>query len=79
MKFFKLALLLLLNILFLPIYTVLLIICFIISILPIFPSLVARENLKERFGISGMRAYKLVTLVYLGYVFYFLKLLFLNL
>lgn len=73
MKILKLIILLLLNFLFLPIYFMFFIICFFLSYIPIFPSKVARENLKERLRLRGVKVNFLISLVYLGYIFYFFE------
>jgi lauroyl/myristoyl acyltransferase len=73
MNFFKLITLLLLNFFFLPIYFMFFLICFFLSYFPIFPSKVGKENLQERLGLKGIKANFLISLVYLGYVFYFFE------
>lgn len=73
MNFFKLITLLLLNFFFLPIYFLLFTFCVFLSFIPIFPSKVARENLKEQLGLKGIKVSFLISLVYLGYVFYFFE------
>lgn len=73
MKFFKFIILLLLNFLFLPIYLFLYVVCFCLSYLPIFSTKTAKENLKEQLNIQGIKSNILISLVYLGYVFYFFE------
>jgi lauroyl/myristoyl acyltransferase len=73
MNFFKLITLLLLNFFFLPIYFLFFIICFLLTFLPIFPSKVAKKNIVEQLGLKGIKVNFLISLVYLGYIFYFFE------
>ena len=73
MKIFKLIILLLLNFLFLPIYFVFYILCILATFIPIFPTKVAKRNLKEQLGYRGLKIHFIISKVYMGYVFYFFE------
>ncbi len=73
MKVVKIIFLLLINFFLFPVYSSLFIICFFLSVTPIFSTRIARENLKNQLGIKNLRACFFITFVYLGYIFYFFE------
>nr|BFD31692.1 hypothetical protein GTC16762_13100 [Pigmentibacter ruber] len=70
MKKIKYIILLLLNILFLPLYILFGLISFLLSFLPIFPTQTAKQNLKQQLNITGIKTNILITQVYLNYLYY---------
>ncbi|KAB8029981.1 lysophospholipid acyltransferase family protein [Fluviispira multicolorata] len=69
----KFTILILANLLLSPIYIILFIFCGILSIIPIFPTRIAKQNLSERLNINGIKANYYIALIYINYVFYFIE------
>ncbi|WGL60345.1 hypothetical protein QEJ31_01845 [Pigmentibacter sp. JX0631] len=73
MKKIKYIILLLLNILFLPLYIFFGFISFFLTFLPIFPTQTAKQNLRQQLNIKGFKSNILITQVYLNYLYYFIE------
>lgn len=65
--------LLIFNFIFLPIYFLVYIFCFILSFIPIFPTKTAKENIKNQLNTSSVKAYFYISRIYLNYFFYFIE------
>jgi lauroyl/myristoyl acyltransferase len=62
-----------LNLLLSPIYLAFWCIGFVLTFLPIFPSRVGLENLKQRLALGYLKRHLVMSRVYLNYILYFLE------
>ncbi|BBH53633.1 lysophospholipid acyltransferase family protein [Fluviispira sanaruensis] len=69
----KIIFLILLNVMLSPIYLILFIFCFLLTVLPIFPTRIAKQNLAERLGVKGLQANYYISLIFLNYIYYFVE------
>lgn len=69
----KITVLVLINALLSPIYSAFLIFAFCASFLPLYSTVTAKRNLKDRLGITGIKSNFYITLLYLNYLFYFIE------
>ncbi len=78
MIYFRIFILCVLNLFFLPLYFCFLLLAIVGAFLPIYPTKIARNNLKNRLGASFWKQSLLIVRIFLNYFFYFLELFLLH-
>jgi len=71
----SIILIILVNLILVPFYLIFYMLCLFLAFIPIFSTKVAKENLKNRISISGLRARFWIANMYMHYIFYFFELI----